>query len=112
VRLLWPWNVIDMDRAHLRETVHVQVPLGIMNDLIEYVTQRDPGWRLWNRTKKNFISDWCYLYMYKMITAEGNTLMEKKLALQPGLKETHHTIWHNVNVLHESSMSGHEQRLP
>jgi hypothetical protein len=89
-----------MNRATLHEKVHVQVPLGIMDDLTAFVKRNDDGWHLWNRTKQNFISDWCYIYLYKMITALGNTKLEKELALQTELKIGHHTINNNIENLH------------
>lgn len=79
----------------------MQVPLGIMQDVISHVKLHDPGYQLWNRTTDNFISDWCYIYFYKMITATGNTKLEKSLKLQAGLRTRHHTLHHNTQQLHE-----------
>jgi hypothetical protein len=90
-----------MNHDRLYEIVHVQVPAAVMKDLIEFVTTNDPGWRIWNRTTDgNAISDWCYVYLYKMITAEGITKLEQELELQPNLKFTHHSIYNNTTVIH------------
>jgi hypothetical protein len=80
--------------------VQQQIPEVIISEIIEFVKSHDPGFHLWGRTKENFISDFVYIYCFKLIECDGNQELEHKLHLEGNEYISHNSLDHNLKIMH------------
>lgn len=70
-----------------------------MNEIIAFVMANDNKQLFWGRKGDSFVSDLCYIFMYKMITGAGSDKLEASIQLEIGTHLTHTTVGHNMDDL-------------
>jgi len=67
--------------------------------MVEFVKGKEPEQPYYGRTGDNFISDLCYIMMYRMILGAGSDKLEKSIQLDENTHIAHTTIGRNLELL-------------